>query len=415
MTRPTKPLSAAAPMKVALLGIGNARWIAGVQYHHSLITGNSRLPADERAILRLYLEEDVHRSTDYATVRAMLDGIWSTDFFPDQPRPLLRKCRKVARIIVRQKRIPAWPRSDLRTLLIRHGNDVLFTANGIEAGVSLPQVCWIPDCQHWHHPENFSREELARRDAIYHRMITEAAAVIVSNHSSFADIVERYPDAHDRLHRLPFTMVLPPGWRQGDPASVVRRYHLPEKFLMFPAQFWRHKNHRTLFEAIGVARNRGLDDLALVLTGHPEDPRDPDHAPRLRRFLEENGLEDRVHILGLIPRADQVQLLRAAAAIVQPSLYEGWSALIEDCRSLGKTVLASDIEMHREQAYEHTVLFDPRSPEDLATRIVQLWPTLTPGPDQARESTATQAHDRRLADFARGFLSICAAARQHPR
>ena len=76
-------------MNVALIGIGNARWIAGVQYHHSLLYGNSLLPPDERLSLRVYLEEAVHRTTDYAPVRSLAHGIHSTDFFPDQPRPLL--------------------------------------------------------------------------------------------------------------------------------------------------------------------------------------------------------------------------------------------------------------------------------------------------------------------------------------
>ncbi len=42
-------------------------------------------------------------------------------------------------------------------------------------------------------------------------------------------------------------------------------------------------------------------------------------------------------------------LLRGAAAVLQPSRFEGWSTIIEDAKSLGKPIVASDIAVHREQ------------------------------------------------------------------
>ncbi len=405
-------------MNVALIGLGNARWIAGVQYHHSILLGNSLLPPAERLSLRVYLEEDVHRTTDYDAVRSLARGVHSTDFFPERPRPILRKLRKMARIVVRQHRVPAFPSAALPRLLERHGADLVFTASGVEAAVDLPQACWIPDFQHWDHPEFFPPEERARRDTVYAEVVERAARTVVSNERGRLQLLERYPEAADRVVPLPFTMSLGEDWRAGDPAAALRRHGLPEKFLLFPGQFWKHKNHAVLFEAIRAARAAGLDDVVLVCTGYPHDPRDPDHAPSLHAFVEQHGLRSVIRILGLLPREEQVQIMRAAAAIVQPSLYEGWSALLEDCRSLGKTVLVSDIPMHRDHRFAGMHPFDPHAPEALAALIRSLWPDLRPGPDLAREPAAEADYRARLADFARRFAAICrdaATAGRAPR
>src|SRR4029453_6473755 len=127
----------------------------------------------------------------------------------------------------------------------------------------------------------------------------------------------------------------------------------------------------TLFRAVQLLRERGIDDAVLVCTGFAHDYRFPNHAAELRKFLTTHRFEAAVRVLGLIPRHDQVQLMRAAAAIVQPSLFEGWSAVLEECRSLGKPVFASDIPMHREQRTERMHLFTPTSADaltDLLTR-----------------------------------------------
>ncbi|MGH8020391.1 MAG: hypothetical protein ACREIA_19335, partial [Opitutaceae bacterium] len=307
-------------MDVALVGIGSSRWIAGVQYHHSLLFGNSLLPAAEQLSLRVYLEEDVHSTADYAVVRHLARGVWSTDFFPNAPRPLMRKLRKVARILVRQRRVPQFPRENLPALVRKHGARVLFTANGLEADIGIPQVCWIPDFQHLNHPEFFPAAELARRGAAFARIFSDAARIVVSNHCGFEDAMRHFPHARERMVTLPFVMYLGREWRAPDASVVVRKLGLPQKFILFPAQFWKHKNHPCLFEAVRRAREQnGCDNVVLVCTGHPQDMRDPAHAPALSAFIREHRLENAIRILGLIPREDQVQLMRAAAAIAQPS------------------------------------------------------------------------------------------------
>ena len=78
-------------------------------------------------------------------------------------------------------------------------------------------------------------------------------------------------------------------------------------------------------------------------------------------------------VLGSIPDHDLLGLMRNSVAILNPSLFEGWSTSVEEAKSLGKTVLLSDIAVHREQAPDLGVYFHPQDAEDLACK---LWSTL---------------------------------------
>jgi glycosyltransferase involved in cell wall biosynthesis len=234
---------------------------------------------------------------------------------------------------------------------------------------------------------------------------------VVSSQDAYEDLLRWYPCASpERVSAFPFVSVAAEEWYTGDPATTAANLGLPRKFLIFPSQFWKHKNHRCLFEAIRLAA-ASEPDIALVCTGQMEDSRDPRHSEELLNILREPELRDRVHCLGLLDRQVQIQLLRQAAAVVQPSLFEGWSALVEDTRLLGRPLYVSDIPVHREQDPPRTCFFDPHSPEALAALLVKDWPQLEPGPDPAGEQLARSIQTCRAVDFGRRFLRIVDKAR----
>jgi glycosyltransferase involved in cell wall biosynthesis len=394
-------------LRVGLVAMGGSNWIAGVQYLHSLLYGNSLLPKEEQASLRLYLDFGNHCTSDYQEVRMFSAGVHVTDFSPAASLPLYRNLRRLAFAVVHQRRWPTLPWQYLPRVLRKHGVDVLFTGTSVQRDIGIPQICWIPDFQHVHRADFFSVEERQNRDQQFARTMEEADRVIVSNQCSYADASQLYPETRHKLLMLPFTMYLGRGWRMADAQRVLLKYELPKKFLLFPSQFWKHKNHATLFRAIQLLRERGIDDAVLVCTGFAHDYRFPNHAVELRKFLTTHRLEAAVRVLGLIPRHNQVQLMRAAAAIVQPSLFEGWSAVLEECRSLGKLVFASDIPMHREQQTECVHLFTPTSAEALTDLLTRHWPELTPGPNPELESAAEALYRDRIREFARQFIALC--------
>ena len=400
-------------LRVGLMAMGGSHWIAAVHNIHSLLYGNSLLPAGERGSLRLYLDYGNDHRSDYQEARMFSAGVHVTHISPAASLSLYRKLRRIASSVVRQRRWPELPRLDLPRLLHKHRTDVLFALTYIEHDIGIPQVSWIPDFQHVHRPDFYSVEDRQRLDRHFARTMAKADRVIVTNQCTYDDAVRLYPESKQKLALLASSKYLGCDWRRGDTQRVLLKYDLPKKFLLFPCQFWKHKNHTTVFGAIHLLRERGIDDAALVCTGYPHDYRFPNYAAELREFLTTHRLEAAVRVLGLIPRHDQVQLMRAAAAIVQSSLFEGRSAVIEECESLGKLVFASDIPMHREQRTERVHLFEPTSAEALADLLAQQWPALIPGPDPKLEAAAEAKYHIRIREFARRFIALCGDVVEH--
>jgi glycosyltransferase involved in cell wall biosynthesis len=105
-----------------------------------------------------------------------------------------------------------------------------------------------------------------------------------------------------------------------------------------------------------------------------------------------------------------VEVLRHAAAIVQPSLFEGWSTVVEDVRASGRPILLSDLPVHREQDPPRCTFFPPEDDAALADALAQHWDALTAGPDVAAERQAQQSMQQRVVEAARIFVAIARKA-----
>ncbi|MCH7925666.1 MAG: hypothetical protein IIC51_09045 [Planctomycetes bacterium] len=111
-----------------------------------------------------------------------------------------------------------------------------------------------------------------------------------------------------------------------------------------------------------------------------------------------------------ISRVEFEKLRRAATAVVQPSLFEGWSTAVEDARALGKTLFLSDIPVHREQNPPRATYFDPESSEMLADGIEGAWATIPQSDQESRFEQARIEHRRHVIAFGRTFRELVCEA-----
>ena len=285
-----------------------------------------------------------------------------------------------------------------------HNVGASFPLRGLE---STRWAGWIPDFQHRHLPELFSETEIAKRDRGIAALAGDAATIVFSSEASAADYRRFCPDAKARAEVLRFCTAPVPEWIAGDPLAAQAAYHLPDRFFLISNQLWKHKNHLLVLDALALPAARGVHPH-VVCTGQPADFRDKNFVNVVLQRIHEHGLGGQVAMLGLVARATQIQLMRRSVAVVQPSLCEGWSTVVEDARLLGKTVVLSDLEVHREQNPPGAQFFDRTSAESLATAIADVWKKESPGPDRTREARATTAAHEAQLRFGRRFLEIAA-------
>jgi len=266
-------------------------------------------------------------------------------------------------------------------------------------------ISWIPDFQYLHLPQLFPGLDAARRSEDIRRLHRGSDAVVLSSRDAlrdFASIIGEPTPA--RTHVLPFvsqTKAL------GDEpaAELLRRHGLARRYFLLPNQFWEHKNHRVAFEAVARLKAEGLA-VTLVCTGWMNDPRRASRALDCLAFVKREGLQEQIRLLGTIDYADVLGLMRNAVAIVNPSLFEGWSSSVEEAKSLGKPVLVSDIPVHREQAHPQAHYFDPHSVDGLAALMRAAWLDWPDGIDAAQEAAARASLHERTIEFGREYAQV---------
>ena len=210
--------------------------------------------------------------------------------------------------------------------------------------VPSPSVVTLHDLQHLDLPQLFSRGERLFRRVFWHRSVRDAQLVVTP--SAFV---------RDRATALlgidaSRIRVIPHGidHTRFAPGEGVQR----EEFLLYPARRWPHKNHETLFDAFALLR-AARPELRLVLTGggHSDD------------------VPPGVEVRGHVSLDELVSLYRRAAAVVFPSLYEGFGQPVLEAMACGCPVACSAIPPLEEIAGDAARTFDPKNAESIATAV----------------------------------------------
>lgn len=234
---------------------------------------------------------------------------------------------------------------------------VLPFAAALRPGFPVAWIGYLYDFQHRAYPELFTHSERAWRDASFRAMVDRAPAVIVNARQVVADAERHLSPMRARIFALPFSAAPADGWFDRDPDEVRRRYGIGGRYFIISNQFWVHKRHDVALRALAGLPDH---DVELVMTGSTLDARAPDHFPSLLALVDELGLAKRVHFLGLIPKLDQIALLRGSMAVVQPTAFEGGpgGGSVFDAVAMGAPAIVSDIAVNRE-IEEHVRCYVP--------------------------------------------------------
>jgi glycosyltransferase involved in cell wall biosynthesis len=255
----------------------------------------------------------------------------------------------------------------------------------------------------------FAPAERNWRDQGYRRLSRQATLVVLSSRNAQEDFEGfAYTERH-KARVMPFVASVPETIRMQDPRDVTLRYRLPLDFIFLPNQFWRHKNHLAVFEALSILKTKGVKPY-VVCSGNMSDVRNPTHVGEMIRQIAALGLRDQVAMLGLIPHDHVMLLARQAKCVLNPSLFEGWSTTVEEAKSIGKRVLLSNIRVHLEQDPPGALFFDPKNAEDLADKLHYVWTNWPSGPDAALEMEASNKLPDRMRSYAETFVSIATEA-----
>ena len=263
--------------------------------------------------------------------------------------------------------------SSHRGLLRQLDADVIFcpftTARFFDS--RTPLVAIVYDLQYLAYPEFFTGAERGHRDRELRDVCRFASRLVCISDHVRAAVLEYAPSLdpsrvtsiHISLfHRLANS-------RAVDDAEVLSRLGLSAgHFLLYPANYWRHKNHEMLLTAFGMYRARHPEsDLKLVCTGGLSARREELQVAGARM-----GMNGDLVLTEYLPNEEFAVLMRACQAMVFPSLFEGFGMPVLEAMAADKPVLCSNLTCLPEVVGDAAVLFDPRKPAEIVQAIEQV-------------------------------------------
>lgn len=241
----------------------------------------------------------------------------------------------------------------------------------------VPYIVSIPDIMHRYYPgfPEYSFKKRIARDIVYKYCSKHSLMSIVDSQQGIEDLHGFFKIPKEKIKAIPF---MPPGYvfeyRNMDLTTaekLVKKYNLPEKFIFYPAQFWFHKNHLRLIEALAIIKEKKEETVSLVLAGNPGA--NNDNYRKVKNRIQELGLEKQVFQLGYVSDEEIVALYKKALALVFPTLIGPTSIPPLEAMFLGTPVICSNLFSMPEQLGGAGVLFDPFNPEDMAEKIYSVW------------------------------------------
>jgi glycosyltransferase involved in cell wall biosynthesis len=235
--------------------------------------------------------------------------------------------------------------------------------------VQMPSVrlcVTFHDVQDLFYPEYFDDEELRTRRFHYSFYKDIAQRFFAVSEFTKASMVERLNIPADRI-----TVTYLGGDSFQDAADPQHESYAKQFgcYLIYPAKFWKHKNHEFLLRAISLRRAEfKRQGMKVLLTGGFTQA----DSDALIKEATRLHVSEQVQILGFQTNQALRALIRHATFLVFPSLFEGFGIPVLEALGSGCPVLCAQQTSLPEVAGDAAVFFDPRDVDSLVAVFDQV-------------------------------------------
>ena len=241
-----------------------------------------------------------------------------------------------------------------RDLMNEYEVDVVFeSATYLGWRFPLHKLIWIPDFQHLKLPKFFTLMQWLRREVGYRLQLETGGnyTLIVSSDTAQKDCFMYYKRCQGRTRVLKFVSILN-DFGEAETPIELDGVRLDNGFFFLPNQYWKHKNHEVVVNALKyLSDNNLLADLPpILMTGDSSDFRSSGLFEAHKKQVRRDQLSEWFCHLGKVPYDLIQRLHKDAIAVINPSLFEGWSTSVEEAKTFQSRLILSDIAVHREQA-----------------------------------------------------------------
>ncbi len=220
----------------------------------------------------------------------------------------------------------------------------------------IKSIGWIPDLQHKVLKKFFKNNSYFEREKYIQNEIKNSDKIFVSSFQIKREF-KYYYNIKEEI--IPLRIM---SERKHIKNSKIKNY------LLFPAQFWEHKNHSFLINVAKKLKEKNLK-IKIIFCGKIENYKNKNYFNEINSKIKEHKLENIIYNLGEVSLKKLDKLQNECIAFINPSYYEGWSTINEESRSKLKYIFLSNIKGHLEQKNFGSIFFDINSPNDFVKKL----------------------------------------------
>jgi glycosyltransferase involved in cell wall biosynthesis len=245
--------------------------------------------------------------------------------------------------------------------------DLLWLLGPYDPDITIPYVFTVWDLGHRMLPcfPEVSSEGWTwdSRENVYRKMLYRAAYVITGNETGKKEILANYAINPEKIRTIPFPIPAFCFAGSGQPLADIK-----SPFVFYPAQFWAHKNHAAVVEAIAWLRD--VKNVVIYCYFAGSDKGNLNH---IKNLINKYRLEDQIFILGFVGEETLIYLYKNALAMIFASLMGPNNLPPLEAAALGCPVILSNIPGHLEQMEGTGLPVDATDPSAIGGAVLSLF------------------------------------------
>lgn len=248
----------------------------------------------------------------------------------------------------------------LEKFFIKYNVNYLSHTTLVTGNKSLAKsIVWIPDFQYLYFPEFFSFRYKILKNINLKIYKKHAYKVLLSSNTARKDLKKICNISKSKIlvNKFSFDVENPKNLRKFN--HLRKKYSLKKNFFYMPNQYWLHKNHRVVIEALNRISKKSRENIIIYSSGSNQDYRNPQNFQNIIKLVSKYKLQKNYVYLGLIPFLDVMSLIYYSLAVINPSYFEGWSSSVEQAKAYNKKIILSQIDVHKEQNPKYAYYFRP--------------------------------------------------------
>ena len=264
---------------------------------------------------------------------------------------------------------------------------------------------WIPDFQYVHYPKNFSSKNKFMKNLNNNICAIHSSKIILSSHDVKNDFKKLTSKGFFKSKINSFVFDIPEKKKILSLNLLKKKYKIRSKYFYLPNQYWVHKNHLLVLKSLKKAIKNNKS-IIIVSTGYADDHRSLGYFKIITDYIKKNNLDENFEYLGLVPYEDVMSLMYHSVAILNPSKFEGWSSSVEQAKSMGKKIVLSNINVHKEQNPKRGIYFNPNNFNKLSSIMLKTWKNFNVRNENKFINAAYKNLNKRLTKYAEEYQKI---------